>query len=81
MGTKWPVLIYSDQEVLQSIFNKGIEKITRVLRWAEGRLGKCDYVVDYRPCRKNMIFLADGFKSHANLPIHAVDMDLVSRMQ
>ena len=59
IGSKYPVIIYSDHEALKPIFATGQTEKGRVATWLD-RLGEFDTKVVYRPSRDQHIGLADG---------------------
>ena len=59
MGSRYPVIIYSDHEALESIFATGQTERGRIATWID-RLGEYDYKLVYRPSRDQHIGIADG---------------------
>ena len=59
IGNKHPVILYSDHEALQKIFNTGQTEKGRISNWLD-RLGEYDIKLCYRPSTDQHIAIADG---------------------
>ena len=59
MGHKFPTMIYTDHQALESIMSVGTDAHGRIARWMD-RLTEYDYVVHHRPSKAAIMGLADG---------------------
>ena len=59
MGSQWPTKIYTDHEALESVMRKGTDVHGRIARWMD-RLTEYDYEIHHRPCKANIMGIADG---------------------
>lgn len=58
MGHEHPTMLYTDHIALESIMRAGTDAHERIARWMD-RLTEYDYVVHHRPCKANIMGLAD----------------------
>ena len=59
IGSKYPVMVYTDHEALKSLFNTGKTDSGRLATWMD-RLGEYDLKLFHRPSRDQHIGIADG---------------------
>lgn len=59
MGSKYPVLVYSDHIALKSVFSTGHTEKSRISNWLD-RLGEYDMLLIHRSSRDQHIGIADG---------------------
>ncbi len=58
-GSEYPTKLYTDHPALESIFTQGSDTHCRIARWMD-RLTEYDYEVQHRPCKTNIMRIADG---------------------
>lgn len=58
-GSEYPTKLYTDYSALESIFIQGSDTHGRISRWMD-RLTEYDYEVHHRPCKANIMRIADG---------------------
>lgn len=58
-GSNHPTKVYTDHQALETILNEGTDAHGRIARWLD-RLTEYDYEVHHRPCKSNIIRIADG---------------------
>lgn len=59
MGHEYPTMLYTDHQALESIMKIGTDAHGRIARWMD-RLTEYDYIIKHRPCKANIMGLADG---------------------
>ena len=59
VGSKYPVMVYTDHEALKALFKTGNTESGRIATWMD-RLGEYDLKVFHRPSRDPHIGIADG---------------------
>ena len=59
IGHKFPTMIYTDHEALETIMSVGTDAHGRIARWMD-RLTEYDYIIHHRPSKTNIMGLADG---------------------
>lgn len=59
MGHQFPTMLYTDHQALESIMRVGTDAHGRIARWMD-RLTEYDYIIKHRPCKANIMGLADG---------------------
>ena len=59
IGHEYPTMLYTDHQALESIMKIGIDSHGRIARWID-RLTEYDYIIKHRPCKANIMGLADG---------------------
>lgn len=60
IGHRYPTMLYTDHQALETILKDGTDAHGRIARWMD-RLTEYDYIVHHRPCKSNIMCLADGF--------------------
>lgn len=58
-GSKYPTKLYTDHSASKSIFTQGSDAHEKIVCWMD-RLTEYDYEVHYRPCKANIMRIADG---------------------
>ncbi len=58
VGSDFPTFVYIDHQALESIMKVGTNAHDRISRWMN-RLTEYDYVVRHRPCKANIMQIAD----------------------
>ena len=59
MGSEYSTRLYTNHSALESIFTQGSDAHGRISRWMD-RLTEYDYEVHHRPCKANIMRIADG---------------------
>ena len=57
--SEYPTKLYTDHSALESIFTQRSDAHGRIARWMD-RLTEYDYEVYHRPCKANIMRIADG---------------------
>lgn len=79
MGSKYPVLIYSDHESLKPIFAKGQTEKLRITTELD-RLGEFKWKLMHRPSRDQHIGIADGLSRMPTRLMETSDREVSERM-
>ena len=58
-GSEYPTKLYTDHSALESIFTQGSDAHGRIACWMD-RLTEYDYEIHHRPCKANIMRIADG---------------------
>ncbi len=59
IGSEYPIKLYTDHSAWESIFTQGSDTHGRIARWIH-RLTEYDYEIHHRPCKANIMRIADG---------------------